>query len=186
MKIDLDFLRVKKDLLVREAERLLSIQENVGGNDHSYLVKSIVNEPDFIQGNLSFCFVQHCIRSTDDIYDILMSDKEHHKRCDINFNPDVINMWRTIDRKYKKFRPEPGDIVLGHHSKKDVFQTNGFLGIVKSVDASLNMEIIEASVINNYDDEPRHQQFDGIKVRTRSLVGKGRSKILGVFTPWFF
>jgi hypothetical protein len=186
MKVDLEFLKIKKELLVREAEKLLEIQDNAGPGDHSYLVRSLACGPDHIKGNLPFTFVQRCIDRTDDIYDLLMSDIEQHTRCSIKLNTNVIEFWQKLDRKYKKLKPERGDIIVGHYNRQDKVVMNGMLGIVKSVDANLNMEIIEASVINIYDDESRAYQFDGIKLKVKALAGKGKCRILGVFTPWFF
>jgi hypothetical protein len=185
MKIDLEWLKIKKELFVREAEKLLEIQEKAGETNHDYLVKSIVNEPNFIKGNLPFCFVQKCIKNTDDIYDLLVQD-EKHRRCDIEFNPDVIAMWNKLSKRYKKVKPERGDIIIGHHNKQGGIVTNGFVGIVVGVDSGLNIDIIEATVINNYEEESKALQFNGIKRRIRPLSGKGKCRILGVFTPWFF
>ena len=122
--IDLEWLRVKKELFAREAEKLLAIQEKSGKDDHDYLVKSIVNEPDFVKGNLPFCFVQHCIRNTDLIYDLL-DKSEHHSHCKINFQDDVIKMWQKMDKKYKKIKPERGDVIIGHWHKQGGIITNG-------------------------------------------------------------
>lgn len=186
MKVDLEFLKHKKDLLVKEAEKFLEIQNNSNEKDHSYLVRSLANGPGNIEKNISFSFVQKCINNVDDIYDHLMSDIEQHHRFDIELKTDVITFWQGLNRKYKKTRPERGDIVVGHYNNKGKTVMDGFVGIVKSVDANLNMEIIEASVVNIYDDEPRAQQFDGIKLKIRALAGKGKTHILGVFNPWFF
>lgn len=185
MKVDLDWLKTKKEILVREAEKLLEIQKNAGDVEHDYLVRSLANGPSHIKGNLPFTFVQRCIDATDDIYDLLRSE-EPHRRCDIKLNTNVIEFWQGLSKKYKKLKPERGDIIVGHYNRKDKVVMNGFVGIVKSVDANLNMEIIEASVINIYDEDPRPQQFDGIKLKVRALAGKGKCRILGVFTPWFF
>jgi hypothetical protein len=185
MKIDLEWLKLKKEVLVREAEKLLEIQNNSGEDSHEYLVRSIVNNPNFVKGNLPFCFVQQCIKNTDDIYDLIVND-EKHKRCDINFDPNVITMWQKMNKKYKKIKPERGDIVLGHWNKQGGLITNGFVGIVIGVDSNLNIDIIEATVVNNYENESKSYQYDGIKRRIRPLAGKGKCRILGVFTPWFF
>jgi len=185
MKVDLDFLKLKKEVFVQEAEKLLEIQQKAPQSDHSYLVQSIVNEPSFIKGNLPFCFVQKCIKNTDDIYD-LMVQSELHSRCDIVFDPDVISMWQKMNKKYKKFKPERGDVILGHWNRQGGIISNGFVGIITGVDSALNLDIIEATVINNYEEESKALQFDGIKRRVRPFSGKGKCRILGVFTPWFF
>lgn len=186
MKIDLEFLKLKKEILVLEAEKYLDIQNKTSFEDHSYLVKALTNEPDFIKGNLPFCFVQRCIKNTDDIFALTHADKDQNYKCDIKFDVDLVKMWQTMDRKYKKVKPERGDIVIGYYVKNNTMMMNGFVGIVRSVDANLNLEIIEATVVNNYDEEPRSAQFDGIKVRIRGLNTKGKCRILGVFNPWFF
>lgn len=186
MKVDLEFLKVKKELLIKEAEKYLEIQQNSNAADHGYLVRSLANGPGNINKNISFSFVQKCINSVDDVYDFLMSDVEQHRRFDIKLDTDVIKFWQTLPKKYKKLKPERGDIVVGHYNNKGKIVMDGFLGIIKSVDANLNLEIIEASVINIYDDEPRALQFDGIKTKIRPLAGKGKTHLLGVFTPWFF
>jgi hypothetical protein len=185
MKIDLEWLKIKKELFVREAEKLLDIQNKAGEINHDYLVKSIVNEPELMKGNLPFCFVQKCIKNTDDIYDLLIQDEKHH-RCDIVFNSDVITMWNKLSKRYKKIKPERGDIIIGHYNKQGGIITNGFVGIVVGVDSALNIDIIEATVINNYEEESKALQFNGIKRRVRPLAGKKKCRILGVFTPWFF
>lgn len=186
MKVDLEFLKLKKEMFIREAEKYLDLQQKSGSDNHTYLVKALVNEPEFVKGNLPFCFVQRCIKNTDNIFEQLPLYAESNTLCSIDFSDDVIKFWQSLNKKFKKNRPERGDVVVGHYNRKDSVVTNGFLGIVKSVDANLNMEIIEATVINNYDEEPRAQQFDGIKFKVRSLTGKGKSRILGIFTPWFF
>lgn len=185
MKVDLEFLKLKKEVFVQEAEKLFEIQKNAGGIDHAYLVRSLANGPDHIRGNLPFTFVERCINYTDDLYDLLKFP-EPHARCDIKLNTNIIEFWQKLNKKYKKLRPERGDIIVGHYNRKDKIVMNGFLGIVKSVDANLNMEIIEASVVSIYDDEPEAQRIDGLKIRTRAFAGKGKCRILGVFTPWFF
>lgn len=186
MKIDLEFLKKKKEVFLSEAEKLFDIQKKAGEVDHSYLVRSIVNTDSLLKGNLPFTFVEKCIKNTDDIYDLLMHDVEHHKRCDINLSTDVIKFWQTLNKKYKKNKPAPGDVVVGHYNHQNKIVTNGFLGIVKSVDANLNIEIIEASVINVYDEDSSARQFNGIKLKIRPLADKGKCRILGIFTPWFF
>lgn len=185
MKVDLEFLKLKKEIFIREAEKIFEIQKNAISTDHNYLVRALANGPDHIKGNIAFTFVQKCINHTDDIYDMLKHE-EPHARCDIRLNTNVIEFWQKLNKKYKKIKPERGDVIVGHYNRKDRIVMDGFLGIVKSVDANLNMEIIEASVISIYDDEPEAQRFDGLKVRTRGLAGKGKCRILGVFTPWFF
>lgn len=185
MKIDLDFLKKKKEIFVMEAEKLLAIQEKAGNVDHDYFVKSLVNEADFVKGNLPFCFVQKCIKNTDDIYNILI-DSELHSECNINFIPDIVKMWQSINKRYKKIKPERGDIIIGHYTKQGGITMNGFVGIVTGVDSALNVDLIEATVVNNYEEESKALQFNGIKRRTRPLAGKGKCRILGTFTPWFF
>lgn len=185
MKIDLEFLKKKKEVLVKEAEKLLAIQERAGIISHDYFVRSLVNEPDFVKGNLPFCFVQRCIKNTDEIYNLLIDSELHHE-CDINFTPDVIHMWQKLNKKYKKIKPERGDIVIGHYNKQGGIIMNGFVGIIVGVDSGLNLDIIEATVINNYEEDSKAIQFNGIKRRIRPLAGKGKCRILGVFTPWFF
>jgi hypothetical protein len=125
------------------------------------------------------------VKNTDDIYDLLIQDEKHY-RCDIVFNSDVIAMWNKLSKRYKKIKPERGDIIIGHYNKQGGIITNGFVGIVVGVDSSLNIDIIEATVINNYEEESKAFQFNGIKRRIRPLAGKGKCRILGVFTPWFF
>lgn len=186
MKVDLEFLKMKKEILVQEAEKLFEIQTKSQDSDHSYLIRAITNEPNFIKGNLPFCFVQKCIKNTDDIFDLTFNGKEPHYRCDIKFTDDVIKMWQNMDRKYKKVRPERGDLVLGHYVKQNSMVTNGFIGIVKSVNQDLVVESFEASVKSIYEEEERQDQFDGLKIRTRAINTKGKCRILGSFTPWFF
>lgn len=186
MIIDLAFLKLKKEILVREAEKYLDLQNKTMLTDHTYMVKALANEPNFIKGNLPFCFVQKCIKNTDDIFELTHPTKEQNYKCDIVFDADVIKMWQGMNQKYKKIKPERGDIVIGYYIKNGTMISNGFLGIVKSVDMNLNMEIFEATVVNFYEDEPRAEQFDGIKIRTRGLNTKGKCRILGIFNPWFF
>jgi hypothetical protein len=95
-------------------------------------------------------------------------------------------MWQNMDRKYKKLKPERGDIILGHHVKHDSLVTHGFLSIITSVDQNLLMNTIEGCTINPYDEEPKHSQYNGLRRKQRVLNTKGKSRILGVFTPWFF
>jgi hypothetical protein len=185
MKVDLDWLRIKKEILIFEAEKLFDIQNKSNATDHSYLLRHIVDGPKEIKGNLPFTFVDKCIKATDDIFELLKLEKPH-ERCDIKFNTHVIDFWHNLNKKHKRTVPERGDIIVGSYNRQDRILPNGFLGIIKSVDANLDMEIIEASVINNYDDDPVYRQFDGIKIKTRALSGRSKSKILGVFSPWVY
>lgn len=185
MNVDLDWLRIKKEMLVFEAEKLFDIQRQSNATDHTYLLRHIADGPEKIKGNLPFTFVQRCIKATDDIFELLKMEKPH-ERCEIELNTNVIEFWKNLNKKYKRIVPEKGDIIVGAYNKKDTIIEGGFLGIIKSVDANLDMEIIEASVINNYDDEPVFRQFNGIKLKTRALSGRGKSKILGVFSPWVY
>lgn len=185
MRIDFNLLKNKKELLIKEAEKYINIQNFSGENNHSYLVRAIANGPQGIERNLSFSFINGCIQSVDDICDFLIPDNEHHQRCDIKLESNIVRFWQNLPKKYKKIRPERGDVVVGHYVNKGQIVMEGFLGIIKSVDANGNLEIIEASVINNYDEEPRHAQFDGIKVRIRAMSTKGKTKLMGIFTPWF-
>lgn len=186
MKVDLEFLKMKKEVLIQEAEKLLDLQNKSSDIEHDYLVRAISNEPDLIVGNLPFCFVQKCIRNTDDIFDLTHNGKEPHYRCDIKFTDDVVKMWQNLDRKYKKVRPERGDIIIGHYVKQNSMVTNGFVGIARSVNSDLVIETLEASVKSIYEEEIRQHQFDGIKIRSRAINVKGKCRILGAFTPWFF
>lgn len=186
MKVDFEFLKMKKEILVREAEKLFEIQQKAGDPNNDFLVRSLVNEPDFIKGNLPFCFVQKCLKNTDDIFDLTYGNKEPHYRCDIHFTDDVIRMWQTMNKKYKKNRPERGDLILGHYVKQNSLVTNGFVGIVQSVNQDLVIQSLEASVRSIYEEEAKHAQFDGLKIKTRALNVKGKCRILGAFTPWFF
>lgn len=185
MKVDLNWLRIKKEILIFEAEKLFNIQNKSNSNDHSYFLRHLADGPEKIKGNLPFTFVDKCIKSTDDIFNLLKMEKPH-EQCDIQLDVNVVDFWHNLNKKYKRTVPERGDIIVGSYNRQDRILVNGFLGIIKSVDANLNMEIIEASVINNYDDEPSHKQFDGIKIKTRALSGKTKSKILGVFSPWVY
>jgi hypothetical protein len=185
MRVDLEWLKIKKEILIFEAEKLFNIQKKSNAIDHTYLLRHIAEGPEKIKGNLPFTFVDKCIKATDDIFDLLKMEKPH-ERCDIELNSNIVDFWHNLNKKYKRTVPARGDIIVGTYNKQDRLTTNGFMGIIKSVDANLNMEIIEASVVNNYDDEPLHKQFDGIKIKIRALSGKTKSKILGVFSPWVY
>ena len=185
MKIDFNLVKNKKELLIKEAEKYIGIQKSSGEKNHTYLVRALANGTYGIEQNVSLSFINKCIKSVDDICDFLIPENEHHKRCEIKLSSNVIRFWQDLNKKYKKTRPEKGDVIVGHYVNRDKVVMEGFLGIVRSVDANGNLEIIEASVINNYDDEPRHAQYDGIKIKTRVIGTKGKSKIIGVFTPWF-
>ena len=185
MKVDLEWLKIKKEILIFEAEKLLEIQNKSSSTDHSYFLRHIADGPENIKGNLPFTFVNRCVKATDDIFELLKMEKPH-ERCDIKLNTNVMQFWQDLNKKYKKTFPQRGDIIVGNYNKGNKIVSEGFVGIIKSVDANLNMEIIEASVVNNYDDEPLSRQFDGLKVKIRPLSGKSKSKILGVFSPWVY
>lgn len=171
-------LDLKRILLAEEAKKLFELQEKGEGG---FLLRTITGDPEFYGQNWGICFLQQCIKNADDIGRALFPE---WKDADLVFDDDMLKFWQNMDRRYRKLKPAPGDLVIMHYVKQNKLLNSGQIGIIVGTERNLSVRTLEGGVISQFDDEPIASQKDGIRERLRSSKGTAKMRVLGYLSPW--
>jgi hypothetical protein len=176
----MDVLKFKKKMIAEEAKSLLRLQEK-GEKGNEFLMRSIIKDQDFVEGNFPIAFVQYCIKKVDSVCSEVIKD---YKSCELEFQNNMIEFWQRIDRRTRKKKPEIGDLVVMHNMKHNKLLTSGQFGIIVEVNKDSSFKTIEGSIISQFEEEAFTSQYAGVRLRERSPKGSSKMRVLGYFSPW--
>ena len=171
----------KRAMLLDEARKLKSLNDMMGSNNE-YLVRAITAHHEYSKGNWGLSFIQHCVKNVDETGKSLFG--KDYKECNLKWTDNMLEFWQGLDKRNKKGRPVPGDLVIMHHVKNNQLVTSGQLGIIVNVNRDLTVNTLEGGIVSHFEQEPITQQRIGIHERLRTSKGTARMRVLGYLSPW--
>lgn len=165
------------DLLVYTASLYIGVKET--SENRGDMVEKFQAVTKTIGQPWCVSFIQHCVRSLDAFQ--MSLDKNISKTSQIPLSASVINLYNLCPSGMIKDTPRPGYIALWRFYKEDMPTSAGHCGIVHSV-ASGQFLSIEG---NTEDSTDIVREGDGVFLRTRTLVGSKKMRIIGFLDPWF-
>lgn len=180
INVDGSMLDFKRHLLLDQALYLKEVNDTLKGQNDP-LIRGISNREGYQKGNWGISFVQHCVERVDELGKKLKKD---WIPSNLQWTDDMVKLWQNTDRRNKKPRPAPGDIVIMHYVKHNQLVASGQLGIIVGINSDLTVRTLEGSITSHFENEPVYLQVPGIHERLRAFKGTARMKVLGYISPW--
>ncbi len=180
ININKTILDIKREMLMIEAEALLALQKQGDGSE--YILRSIIADPSIPTQNWGIAFIQHCVNMVDKKMNALLPELNHNSETILT--DKVIRTWQKIDRRCRRLRPVPGDIMVMNYVKQGKSIESGQYALIMDVIPGEGIRMLEGGIVSSFDEMPVYSQKNEIRERIRSPKGTPKMRTIGCFSIW--